>query len=348
MNRKFWISLALASVMVITAACGANTGKTGSDTDSDTVNSGSEAEKTYTIAISQIVEHPSLDATREGFIAALKDAGIEEGKNLKIDFNNAQGDAANIKTISQKIASSKSDLALGIATQTAQSLADDVKDIPVLFAAVTDPIDAGIVTQLKAPGGNITGASDTNPDAIKQTMDFIASQLPDVKNVGLIINEGEQNAVVMGNIAEEALAKHGIKLIKASVANSSDVKQAADSLVGRVDALYITLDNMVVSGVDAIIEVANNNDIPFFSADRDTVERGAFAAVGFKYFDHGYEVGQMAVEILKNGKKPGDMDVTVPQKLDFIFNLKAAAEQGITVTDEMKAFVKDQQNNIIE
>ncbi len=187
----------------------------------------------------------------------LKDAGIEEGKNLKIDFNNAQGDAANIKTISQKIASSKSDLALGIATPTAQSLADDVKDIPVLFAAVTDPIDAGIVTQLQAPGGNITGASDTNPVAITQTMDFIASQLPDVKNVGLIINEGEQNAVVMGNIAEEALAKHGIKLIKASVANSSDVKQAADSLVGRVDAIYITLDNMVVTGADAIIEVAN-------------------------------------------------------------------------------------------
>lgn len=349
MNRKFWISLALASVMVITAACGANTGKTGKDTnDSNTINSGSEAEKTYTIAISQIVEHPSLDATREGFIAALKDAGIEEGKNLKIDFNNAQGDAANIKTISQKIASSKSDLALGIATPTAQSLADDVKDIPVLFAAVTDPIDAGIVTQLQAPGGNITGASDTNPVAITQTMDFIASQLPDVKNVGLIINEGEQNAVVMGNIAEEALDKHGIKLIKASVANSSDVKQAADSLVGRVDAIYITLDNMVVTGVDAIIEVANNNDIPFFSADRDTVEKGAFAAVGFKYYDHGYEVGQMAVEILKNGKYPGDMDVTVPQKLDFIFNMKAAAEQGITVTDEMKALVKDQQNNIIE
>lgn len=348
MNRKFWISLALASVMVITSACGANTGKTGSDTDGNTVNSGSEAEKTYAIAISQIVEHPSLDATRAGFIAALKDAGIEEGKNLKIDFNNAQGDAANIKTISQKIASSKSDLALGIATPTAQSLADDVKDIPVLFAAVTDPIDAGIVAQLQAPGGNITGASDTNPDAITQTMDFIASQLPDVKNVGLIINEGEQNAVVMGSIAEEALDKHGIKLIKASVANSSDVKQAADSLVGRVDAIYITLDNMVVTGADAIIEVANKNDIPFFSADRDTVEKGAFAAVGFKYFDHGYEVGQMAVEILKNGKYPGDMDVTVPQKLDFIFNMKAAAEQGVTVTDEMKAFVKDQQNNIIE
>ncbi|MGO4349389.1 sugar ABC transporter substrate-binding protein [Paenibacillus sp. FSL A5-0031] len=347
MNRKFLLSLVLASVMVVTAACGANSGKAGTENEGNKSGSGN-SEKQYTIAISQIVEHPSLDATREGFIAALKDGGFEEGKNLKIDFNNAQGEQANIATIAQKIKSSKSDLALGIATPTAQSLADEVKDIPVLFAAVTDPIDAGIVTQLKAPGGNVTGASDTNPDAIKQTMDFIAAQFPNVKNVGLVINEGEPNAVVMGDIAEKALAEHGIKLVKASVANSSDVKQAAESLVGRVEAIYITLDNMVVSGVDAIIEVANKNDIPFFSADRDTVEKGAFAAVGFKYYDHGYEVGQMAVEILKNGKKPADMDVTVPQKLDFIFNLKAAAEQGITVTDEMKAFVKDQANNIIE
>ena len=163
MNRKFWLSIALASVMVVTAACGANTGKTGSDNEGTAANAGNSSEKTYTIAVSQIVEHPSLDATYDGFVAALKDAGIEEGKNLKLDFNNAQGDPTNIKTISQKIASSKSDLALGIATPTAQALADDVKDIPVLFAAVTDPVDAGIVTQLEAPGGNITGASDTNP-----------------------------------------------------------------------------------------------------------------------------------------------------------------------------------------
>lgn len=348
MNRKFWISIALASVMLVTAACGANTGKTGSDTSNNTANKNNEKEKSYTISISQIVEHPSLDATRMGFIAALKDAGIEEGKNLKIDYNNAQNDLSNVKTISQKIASGKSDLALGIATPSAQGLADDVTNMPVLFAAVTDPVDAGIVKQLEAPGGNVTGASDTNPSSITQTMDFIAAQFPNVKTVGLIINEGESNAVIMGKIAEEALAKHDIKLVKATIANSSDVKQAAESLVGRADAIYITLDNMVVSGADAIIEVANKNDIPFFSNDRDTVEKGAFAAYGFKYYDHGYEVGQMAVEILKNGKKPAEMNVTVPQKLDLIINMKAAAEQGITVTDEMKSFVKDPETNILE
>ncbi|MNG12546.1 ABC transporter substrate binding protein [compost metagenome] len=124
--------------------------------------------------------------------------------------------------------------------------------------------------------------------------------------------------------------------------------QAAQSLVGRVDALYVTLDNMVVSGFDAVVKTANDNHLPLFTSDRDTVENGSFATFGFKYYDHGYQVGRMAVDILKNGKKPGDMKVTVPDKLDLILNLKAAEAQGITVTDAMKAQVKDQENNIIK
>jgi putative ABC transport system substrate-binding protein len=126
------------------------------------------------------------------------------------------------------------------------------------------------------------------------------------------------------------------------------VKQAAESLMGRADAIYITLDNTVVSAVDTIIEVANKNKIPFFSSDRDTVERGAFATVGFKYYDHGYQAGQMAIEILKNGKNPGEIPVTFPDKLDYILNLKAAEAQGIEVTDAMKNMVQDPENNIIE
>lgn len=347
MKKRFWLGLALASLMAVTAACGGNVGKVSSGNKEQAAGNDAPADKTYTVAISQIIEHPSLDATREGFLAALKDAGFEEGKNLKIDYNNAQGEPSNFLAIAQKIGSSNADLAFGIATPTTQALVDEVKDKPVLFAAVTDPVDAGIVPQLTAPGGNVTGAADTNPEAIVKTMDFIAKEFSHVKKVGIVINEGEANAVIMSGIAQEALAKHNVELVKAAVVNSSDIQQAAQSLVGRVDAIYITLDNMVVSGVDSIIEVANKNDIPFFSADRDTVEKGAFATVGFKYYDHGYEAGQMAVEILK-GKNPGEMDVTVPQKLDFIFNLKAAAEQGIVVTDAMRAYVKDAENNIIE
>lgn len=345
MKKKFWLGLALASLMVVTAACGGNNGKPseGNGEQAGATNA-PEAGKTYNIAISQIVEHPSLDATREGFLAALKDAGLE----VNVDYNNAQGDPNNFKSIAEKIASGNADLALGIATNTSSALVEEVKDKPVLFAAVTDPLKEKLVPQLKAPGGNVTGASDTNPEAIVQLMDFIAKELPEVKKVGIIINEGEPNAVVMSDIAQEALSKHGIELVKAPIVNSSDVQQAAQSLVGRVDAVYITLDNTVVEGADAILDVVEKNKIPFFSADRDTVEKGAFATVGFKYFDHGYEVGQMAVEILKNGKNPGELDVRTPEKLDFILNLKAAEAQGITVTEAMKAYVKDPENNIIE
>ncbi|TFE23741.1 ABC transporter substrate-binding protein [Cohnella luojiensis] len=335
MKKKMLATLVLSAVALTSlAACGAKEESGGS--------------KNYSVAISQIVEHPSLDATREGFLAALKDAGIVEDDNLKVDFNNAQGDPSNNLSIAQKIASEKYDLVLGIATPSALAVAQNVKEMPVLFAAVTDPLAAKIVSSLDKPGGNVSGASDTNPEAIVQLMDFIASDFSNVKTVGVVINEGEENAVIMAKKAEEALAAHNIKLVRAAAASTADVKQAADSLVGRVDAIYITLDNTVVSAVDTIIQVANENHLPFFSSDRDTVEKGAFATVGFKYYDHGYQVGQMAVEILKDGKKPADMKVTVPDKLDLILNLKAAAAQGITVTDAMKDKVKDKDNNIIQ
>lgn len=327
MKRKMGLLLVLMAVMLVLSACGG---------DSE-----------YRVAIVQYVEHPSLDATREGFLAALKDAGIVEGENLKVDYNNAQADAGNNQSIAQKVAGDKNDLIYAIATPSAAAVAGEAKNTPVLFAAVTDPADIGI-TNLDKPGGNVTGASDTDPVAVQRIMDFIAEHLPNVKTVGIVINEGESNAVAMAENAENQLAKHNINVVRAAIANSSEVKQAAESLVGRADAIFIGLDNAVVNGVEAIIEVANEHDIPFFSSDRDSVERGAFATVGFKYYDHGYQSGQMAVEILKNGKKPADMSVTFPDKVDFIMNLKAAAEQGITVTDEMLASVNDPTNNIIQ
>ena len=356
--RKWSLLALVISILLVLAACGnkPESGSAGSSASPSPSPSASEsaapsespAEKTYKIAISQIVEHPSLDATRQGFLDALKDGGLEEGKNLVVDFNSAQGDPSNNAAIAQKIAEGDYDLALGIATPSAQALAQYVKDIPIVFSAVTDPVDAKLVQDLQRPGGNITGASDTNPEATTMLVEFIAEHFPNVKTVGLVINKGEPNAVVMAKKAEEEFGKKGIKMIEAPVANSSEVQQAAESLVGRVDAIYITLDNMVVSGVDAIIKVAQDNDIPFFSSDRDTVEKGALATVGFKYYDHGYQTGQLALEILKNGKNPGELPVLMQEKLDLILNVKAAPEYGVTITDAMKAAVKDQAENLIQ
>lgn len=343
--KQNWI-LPLSMVMMMLTAVGcssnANEGASSGDASSTTDS------KSYKIGISQIVEHPSLDETREGFLAALKEAGIIEGQNLTVDYKNAQGDSTNNLSIAQTLSQSDNDLVLAIATPSAQAIVSQVKDTPVLFAAVTDPLSAKIVSDLQKPGGNVSGASDTNPEAITELADFIGAELPDIKTIGLVINEGEPNAVIMAQRAEEAFQKHGITLIKAAVTNTSEVQQAAQSLVGRADAFYITLDNSVVSAVDTIIQLANENKMPFFSSDRDTVEKGAFATVGFKYYDHGYQVGQMAVDVLKNGKNVGDLPVAMQEKLDLILNLKAAEAQGIKVTDEMKAKVKDPDNNLIQ
>ncbi|WP_310550074.1 ABC transporter substrate-binding protein [Paenibacillus glufosinatiresistens] len=341
-KRTVW-SLALGLLLIASSGCGNN--------ENSGAASGSAAPKakTYKIAIAQYVEHPSLDATREGILAALKDAGITEGENLTVDYENAQADSSNNLSIAQKLAGDKNDLVIGIATPTAQALVQSLGDsTPVLFAAVTDPVSSKIVKDMEHPGGQVSGASDTNPQAIVRLMDFIAANFPNVKKLGVVINEGEPNAVVMADQAKKALAGHGIELIKAPITNTSEVKQAAESLVGRADAIYITLDNSVVSGVDSIIQVANKNKLPFFSSDRDTVERGALATVGFKYFDHGYQVGEMAADVLKNGKKVGDMPVKMQEKLDLILNLKAAEAQGVKVTDAMKAEVADQTNNLIQ
>ncbi|MDQ1234898.1 putative ABC transport system substrate-binding protein [Paenibacillus sp. SORGH_AS306] len=343
LKQKWILPLSMVMMMLTAVGCSSNANEGASSGDT-----GSTDSKSYKIGISQIVEHPSLDETRKGFLAALKDAGIVEGQNLTVDYKNAQGDSTNNLSIAQTLSQSDNDLVLAIATPSAQAVVSQVKDTPVLFAAVTDPLSAKIVSDLQKPGRNVSGASDTNPEAITELADFIGTELPDIKTIGLVINEGEPNAVIMAQRAEEAFKKHGITLIKAAVTNTSEVQQAAQSLVGRADAFYITLDNSVVSAVDTIIQLANENKMPFFSSDRDTVEKGAFATVGFKYYDHGYQVGQMAVDVLKNGKNVGDLPVAMQEKLDLILNLKAAEAQGIKVTDEMKAKVKDPENNLIQ
>jgi putative ABC transport system substrate-binding protein len=311
-------------------------------------NNGAGGEKLYTIGISQIVEHPSLDATREGFLAGLKDAGLEEGKNLEVDYSNAQGDMTTNTTIAQNFKADQKDLVLGIATPSAVALAHEIKDKPVLFTAVTDPVGADLVTNPEKPGANVTGISDTHPDEIQKLMDFIATQFPNVKTVGTVINEGEQNAVVSIERAQAALEPHGITIEKAAVTNSSEVQQAAASLAGRVDAIYIPKDNTVVSAFEAVVGVANEQKLPLFVGDIDSVKRGAFATYGYQYYDIGYTTGKLAADILLNDKNPGDIPVGYPEQLDLYYSEAAAAAQGIEITDAIQKLIVDAENHVVK
>ncbi|WP_423801227.1 ABC transporter substrate binding protein [Neobacillus sp. SAB-20_R2A] len=318
------LAIVLMGVLLLLSACGGGSKET----------SGEKKEKEVKIGITQIVEHPSLDAAREGFIEALKDAGYEEGKNLKLDYQNAQGDMNTNLSIAQKLVSDKNDLILAIATPSAQAVLKNTKEIPVLFTAITDPVGAQLVKSLDKPGGNATGTSDTHPDAIKNTIAAIKKFVPNAKKVGIIYNNGEPNSVVNVKNAKKAIEAEGLEAVETTITAGSEVKQAAESLVGRVDVLYIPKDNTVVAALESVITVANAKDIPTFVGEGDSVKRGTFASYGLNYHDLGYSTGKMAVEILK-GKKPSEIPVGFPEKLELVINKKAAAEEGITLTEDL-------------
>jgi putative tryptophan/tyrosine transport system substrate-binding protein len=319
------LGLVLIGLLFLLSACGGGSKET---------SGGEKQEKTVKVGITQLVEHPSLDAAREGFIEALKDAGYEEGKNLKLDYQNAQGDMNNNASIAQKLISDKNDVILAIATPSAQSVVNSTKDIPILFTAITDPVGAQLVQSIEKPGANVTGTSDTHPDAIKNTIGAIKKFVPGAKKVGIIYNNGEPNSVVNVKNAKKALEAEGLEPVETTISSSSEVKQAAESLVGRADVLYIPKDNTVVSALESVLTVANAQDIPTFVGEGDSVKRGAFASYGLDYHALGYTTGKMAVDILK-GKKPADIPVGFPEKLELYVNKKAAADEGITLTDDL-------------
>jgi len=334
MNRKTrHVKGALVALCLLLTACGTQTGggNQPSSNSSAAEQNGSASGKILQIGITQIIEHPSLDATREGFIAALKDNGYEDGKNVDIEYASAQGDPSTVMTIAQKFAGDKKDAILAISTPSAQSIVQttDGTDIPVFFAAITDPFKAKLIENLEKPGKNVTGISDTHPESIKSTIYSIKEFFPESKKVGIIYNSGESNSVVNVENAKKALTEIGLEAVEANANNTSEVKQAAQSLVGRVDAIYIPKDNTVVAAIKSVVMVAEENKLPLFVGEMDSVRSGGFAGYGIDYHDHGYETGLLAVKVLKGEAKPGDLPVQFPKELKMAINKEAAAKQGI-------------------
>ncbi len=288
--------------------------------------------KTYKIGVTQIVEHPSLNAAYDGFKKALEDAGL----NVEYDQQIAQGDNSANMTIATNHVSAKVDLIFANSTPSAQAAASATTDIPIVFTSVTDAVGAELVKSMESPGGNVTGTIDAHPDAISNTMKFLKEELG-AKKVGMVFNSGEQNSRAQVDAVKEMLKKMDMTVVEASVATSADVKQATESLLGKVDSLYIITDNTVVSALESVIDVANANKLPMMVGEFDSVKRGGLAAYGFEYYDIGYEAGQMAVKILTGESKPADLPVQVPQKLKLIMNKDTANTLGLGIKDAWKA-----------
>ena len=294
----------------------------------------SAQDRSFTISVNQFVEHPALDSVLKGFRDYL------EENRIHVDYNihNAQGQMATANQIGHQIMGEKPDLILAIATPSSQACAQalkkfpHMKDTPLLFSAVTDPVAAGLVGDLKHPGGNITGVSDMLP--MDRHMEMIAKFVPGLKNLGVLYNAGEANSKATVKIIREEGRKMGFEIIDATVSKSSEVYQAAKSLAGKVEAAFVPTDNTVVSGLESAVKVCTQIKLPLFAADVASVERGAVAAMGFDYYKHGRQTGAMALKVL-NGKNPGDMAVETQEELQLHINLKYAKLMGVEVPEDI-------------
>ncbi|MGV1005609.1 MAG: ABC transporter substrate-binding protein [Candidatus Nanopelagicales bacterium] len=282
-----------AALMAATALAfaGCSSGDSGSDSDAG-ANSDAAARE-YKIGITQIVSHPALDSTAEGFKQGLAEKGFT---NVTYDDQNAEGDIATASTIAQKFVNDGLNLVLAIATPTAQAMVKADTQTPIVFSAVTDPVGAGLVTNAEAPDANVTGVSDMLP--MEPQFELIKQIVPEIKALGVLYNAGESNSVYLIEKQKEAAKAAGIEVVEATASNSSEVKAAADSLVGRVQAISVLTDNTVVSAMESVIKVAQANKIPLIAGDTDSVKRGAVAAYSFDYKDLGVQAGHMAADIL--------------------------------------------------
>ncbi|ASJ54921.1 sugar ABC transporter substrate-binding protein [Brevibacillus formosus] len=289
--------------------------------------------KQLKIGISQFVEHPALDAAREGFISQLAKNGYEKDKQVKIDVQSAQASMDTAIQIAQKFEADKVDLVLAIATPTAQAAAQTSKEIPILFTAVTDPVEAGLVAAMDKPGANVTGTSDMNP--VEEQLKLIKEMKADAKTVGIIYSSGEVNSKVQVDAAKAVAGKLGLEIKEAAITSATEVKQAAESMVGKVDAFYVPTDNMVVSSIAAVIGVAEAQKIPVIAGEENSVKSGAIATYGIDYTKLGEQTADMAAKILKGEAKPADMAVEVQADMKLVLNKKAAEKMGVTIPQAM-------------
>ena len=290
--------------------------------------------RTYRIGVVQIVEHPSLDAARQGFMDALAELGYVDGRNVRYDVRSAQGDLTIAQAIAQRFVSDRVDLILAIATPAAQAAAQATNTIPILITAVTDPVAARLVKSLERPGTNVTGTSDMTPVAAQ--LRLLKQLAPQARRVGVVYNPGEVNSQVQAAIARQAAAELGLELVEASASSSTEVLTAAQSIARRVDAFYVFTDNTVVSALESVIKVAEESRKPLVVGEGDSVRRGGLASVAIDYYQLGRQTGQMAARVLE-GASPAEMPIQFQEQARLIINLKAAERMGVSVPPELVA-----------
>ncbi|SDM55573.1 ABC transporter substrate-binding protein [Acetanaerobacterium elongatum] len=293
----------------------------------------SNSNKVVKIGVIQLLEHPALDDAYKGFVDGLKEAGYEDGKNIKIDYQNAQNEQANCQTIATKFVNDKEDLILAIATPAAQAVANATKDIPILVTAVTDPASAKLVQSNEKPGTNVSGTSDLNP--IKEQIALLKQVVPNAKTVALMYCSNEANSKFQIDLAKAECEKLGIQTFEATISNSNELQQVTQSVVGKCDAVYIPTDNTIAGAMATVGMVAEPAKLPVIVGEANMVKNGGIATYGINYYNLGKQTAAMAVKIMKDGAKPADMPIEYLTNLDLTLNTELAAKIGVTFPQEL-------------
>ncbi len=292
---------------------------------------------TYKIGILQFGDFTALNEARDGFVAALKDNGYEEGVNTVIDVQNAQTDQTNLVTMSDHFVAEKVDLVLAIATPAAQAVAAKTTEIPILITAVTDPVTARLVESNEKPGTNVTGTNDMNP--IKEQIDLLCELAPDAQKVGILYTSSEDNSVQQAGIAKECLEKLGKEVVIKTITGTNDVQQAAQALVEEVDAIYVPTDNNVAAAIALLGQVAAEAKVPVICGEAGMVADGGLATLGIDYYKLGYQTGLMAVRVLK-GENPADIAIESQSEFAYAFNKEMIEAIGLTLPEKYEQYIK--------
>lgn len=291
----------------------------------------------FTIGVNQLVKHAALDASYQGFVDALNEAGYKDGEKIKIDYQNAQGDQSNANTIASKLVNDNNDLILAIGTPAAQAVANATKDIPILITAVTDPEESGLVKANDAPGGNVSGTSDLTP--VRRQMELLKQLIPDVINVAVLYCSSESNSKIQAEMAMEAAKELGINAVAATVSDSNEIQQVVQSLVGTVDAIYAPTDNIIAEGMPTVASVANSNGIPVICGEEGMVEAGGLATYGIDYYKLGRLTGEQAVRIIEGEAKTATMPIEYIPDNEYTLkiNEEVATELEVKIPEELAA-----------
>lgn len=339
------ILLLALSVVLIFASCTSkpaepqtppaeeNVAEAPAETPAETPEESTATETPLKIGVIQLVRHDALDAAYNGFVEGLAEAGYVDGENIVIDLQNAQGEIANTNTIASKLVNDKNDVILAIATPAAQAVANATTDIPVLFTAVTDPVEAGLVDSVEAPGGNITGTSDLTP--VADQIDLLKKFVPEAKTIGVIYCSNEPNSEVQARIAKEKIESLGLTYKEFTVSESNQIQQVVTTAVSQVDAIYVPTDNMLASAMVQVSTIATENKIPIIGGEEGQVTNGALASYGVNYHTLGKMTAAQAVKILE-GTDPATMPVEYQQQHELSINEETLKQLELTIPEGVK------------